>query len=210
MWYNNFMNKCLYCGKDTSNNKFCSRSCSGKMGPRESKSKKPRNCIFCNIEFIHKERSQKFCSHSCSAKYNNIGRTKIKNNSECLRCGNKLNRNSSKYCSLACCTAFRVEEKINSWINGEWSGNAVDGLAPSIKKYLKYLHGDKCSICDWSEINPYTGKVPVEIDHIDGDCYNNRIENLRVVCPNCHSLSSNYRALNKGSGREYRRKNNKV
>jgi 5-methylcytosine-specific restriction endonuclease McrA len=57
-----------------------------------------------------------------------------------------------------------------------------------------------CSECGWNKINPKTGKSPLEIDHIDGDCSNNKEENLRVLCPNCHSLTPTWKALNKGNG----------
>ncbi len=52
--------------------------------------------------------------------------------------------------------------------------------------------------------NPVTGKVPLEIDHIDGDSENNKEENLRLICPNCHSLTPSFRNLNKGKGRAWR------
>ncbi|GHG02805.1 HNH endonuclease signature motif containing protein [Streptomyces hydrogenans] len=38
----------------------------------------------------------------------------------------------------------------------------------------------------------------LEIDHIDGDWRDNRIENLRFLCPNCHSATDNYRGRGKG------------
>ena len=53
--------------------------------------------------------------------------------------------------------------------------------------------------------NPKTGKVPLVADHIDGNWQNNIEENLRLICPNCDSLSPTYAALNKGHGRKHRR-----
>ncbi|MFI8253279.1 HNH endonuclease signature motif containing protein [Streptomyces filamentosus] len=38
----------------------------------------------------------------------------------------------------------------------------------------------------------------LEIDHINGDWRDNRIENLRFLCPNCHSATDNYRGRGKG------------
>ena len=45
-------------------------------------------------------------------------------------------------------------------------------------------------------MNPTTNKIPLEIHHIDGDYENNKLENLQVLCPNCHSLTPNFKALN--------------
>ncbi len=49
-----------------------------------------------------------------------------------------------------------------------------------------------------------TGRIPVEIEHIDGDWTNNLPSNLTLLCPNCHSLTPTYRALNRGRGRDWR------
>jgi hypothetical protein len=37
----------------------------------------------------------------------------------------------------------------------------------------------------------------LEIDHVNGDHYDNRLENLRFLCPNCHSLTSTFGGRNK-------------
>lgn len=58
----------------------------------------------------------------------------------------------------------------------------------------------KCELCGWEERTP-DGRIPVELDHINGDRSDNRLENLRILCPNCHSLQPTHRGLNKRSRR---------
>ncbi len=55
----------------------------------------------------------------------------------------------------------------------------------------------KCEECGWAKTNA-DGYLPLELDHINGDHNDNRLENLRVLCPNCHSLKSNHRGRNIG------------
>jgi 5-methylcytosine-specific restriction endonuclease McrA len=41
--------------------------------------------------------------------------------------------------------------------------------------------------------------IPLELEHKDGNCTNHNIENLELLCPNCHALTDTYRGKNKGS-----------
>ena len=75
-----------------------------------------------------------------------------------------------------------------------------------IRTYLLNKYNNKCSKCGWGEINQYTGNIPLEIEHIDGNFFNNKEENLTVLCPNCHSLTSTYKGANLNNGRKERRK----
>ena len=77
------------------------------------------------------------------------------------------------------------------------------GLSNHIRKYLFKKNNNKCELCNWGEINPYTKTIPLEIHHIDGNYTNNFEENLQVLCPNCHSLTSNYKNAN-NQGRDGR------
>ena len=40
--------------------------------------------------------------------------------------------------------------------------------------------------------------IPLELDHVNGDRNDNRLENLRLVCPNCHAQTPTYRGRNIG------------
>ena len=53
----------------------------------------------------------------------------------------------------------------------------------------------KCEICGISEWN--NKKLSLELDHINGVNNDNRIENLRFLCPNCHSQTNTYGSKNK-------------
>lgn len=61
--------------------------------------------------------------------------------------------------------------------------------------FVEGLKKPKCEMCDWAEQSE-DGRIPLELDHVNGDRYDNRIENLRVLCPNCHSLQPTHRGRN--------------
>lgn len=53
----------------------------------------------------------------------------------------------------------------------------------------------KCAICGITE---WQGKnISLELDHINGENNDNRLENLRFLCPNCHSQTITYGSKNK-------------
>lgn len=66
-----------------------------------------------------------------------------------------------------------------------------------LKKRLVHagIKEEKCELCGWCE-RSIDGRIPLELDHINGDRYDNRIENLRILCPNCHSLQPTHRGKN--------------
>jgi len=59
-------------------------------------------------------------------------------------------------------------------------------------------------MCGWSKKNRFSNRIALEIDHVDGNSENNIESNLRLLCPNCHSLTPYFKNLNKGNGREWR------
>ncbi|UCG93282.1 MAG: HNH endonuclease, partial [candidate division WOR-3 bacterium] len=61
-----------------------------------------------------------------------------------------------------------------------------------IKAGIKEHKCEMCGITEW-----LGNKTPIELDHINGKRNDNRIENLRILCPNCHALTPTYRGKNK-------------
>jgi hypothetical protein len=87
----------------------------------------------------------------------------------------------------------------------EWSKPYEVMSRSSLRKRLLHERNYTCEECSIG--NEYNGKpLTLELDHIDGNSNNNNIENLRILCPNCHSQTPTHRAKNikyKRMQREY-------
>lgn len=174
-----------------------------------NKKNKIINCLHCKSkvkqnDFVNGKRvvRSKFCNQSCSASYSNKIRVRNKKEvKECLNCKNNCGRSSTKYCSQICQSEYRNKILIENIKN-----KTTEKLSDSVlKRGLILFYGEKCMKCGWSQRNEKTNKVPVELNHKDGNSSNNSSENVELICPNCHSLTPNYRGLNKGNGRYNRR-----
>jgi 5-methylcytosine-specific restriction endonuclease McrA len=56
---------------------------------------------------------------------------------------------------------------------------------------LKTKQCEECGIVEWNG-----SEISFELDHINGVNNDNRIENLRILCPNCHSQTKTFRGKN--------------
>jgi len=223
------MKKCLLCKQDCKN-KYCNNICSSKhkkIKIIENYWNNPNICLYCyNIiplkdgVRISEIRKKKFCNHSCSASHNNKGvcrnkktykilklyknskkatLKKVGEHFKCLVCQKKLLSNQSMHCSNKC-FQIRMWNKRKKAIKE----NPNKFKSRIIKKLILEERGNECEVCNWKE---WMGqKIPIELDHIDGNHKNQNFDNVRLICPNCHAQTSTYKNKNKGNGRHFRRK----
>lgn len=124
----------------------------------------------------------------------------------CLNCGKELTGKQTKYCCVKCQTDYQYKQWIIRWQDGKETGlRGKYQVSNYIRRFLLEKYDNKCAKCGWGEANPFTGTLPLEIDHIDGDYTNNTEDNLILLCPNCHSLTATYKGANKGKGRKDRK-----
>jgi hypothetical protein len=60
---------------------------------------------------------------------------------------------------------------------------------------LKNAVCEKCGLTEWN-----SEKISLELNHINGDRFDHRIDNLQLLCPNCHAQTHTYRGKNMGNG----------
>ena len=71
------------------------------------------------------------------------------------------------------------------------NSTASRGVVRNFLKRNKLLKKE-CYACGLKEV--WNGKhLRLEIDHVNGDCCDNRLSNLRMLCPNCHSQTETYK-----------------
>ncbi|MBR1633354.1 MAG: HNH endonuclease [Bacteroidales bacterium] len=61
-------------------------------------------------------------------------------------------------------------------------------LRERYKRITGITHCENCKLSEWMG-----QQIPLEIHHLNGNNTDNRIDNLKLLCPNCHALTDNYR-----------------
>ena len=226
---------CLNCGKEIlgkgrSRKKFCNSSCAAQYNNKlrehteETKSAIAEGLKKYNQEHLTDEiKWQRYCKRynknlpfeeylekvKDTSKNYNILKERQKESRYCIVCGKKLNGYNTMFCSTECRRIFEEKqyyEYIEHWKKGEEPGHTpCFKIHRYVKRYLLEKYNNSCQECGWNKENPYTGTVPLQIHHIDGDCTNNSEENLQLLCPNCHALTENFGSRNKNSKRVFRK-----
>ena len=84
----------------------------------------------------------------------------------------------------------------NIFIESSKTGNAT--VVKSIKQHNLIPHATcyHCGLAEW-----LNGKLTLELDHINGNNRDHRLDNLRFLCPNCHSQTSTYKGKGINNGK---------
>ena len=80
----------------------------------------------------------------------------------------------------------------------------LNGLYPNYQTFklkkrliIEGIKEDKCELCGWNKKIEGEEFTPCELHHKDGNSHNHKLENLIILCPNCHALQDHYRSRNK-------------
>ncbi len=110
--------------------------------------------------------------------------------STCICCNKKFSYMPSQskglYCSNACQGKHTRAQKVESGVVGD---------IRTVRRYLIENNIYECVKCgNKGEHN--NQPLSLQLDHIDGNSKNHRLNNVRWLCPNCHTQTSNWGTLN--------------
>ena len=120
--------------------------------------------------------------------------SKYGKSSVCIYCKKDLkffeSQSTGKYCSNQCQQDWQWENKTKPKI----LNNEVQRVQ-TLRRFLIEQRGYKC---EWCGNNGFWRELPMslEVDHIDGNRKNNFPNNIRLLCPNCHSQTDTFRSKN--------------
>ena len=153
------------------------------------------NCRKCDKKFVPKKGTINYCSLSCRNTRSFSAQTKEKKS-----CITKRKWLEGSYSLIDWNKANGSEEKRFKQLES-WKKKAYDRLFNGEKLHIQTLRKilivdveNCCELCNTSKWldNPIT----LEVHHIDGNNKNNELQNLQILCPNCHSQTDNFRAKN--------------
>lgn len=108
-------------------------------------------------------------------------------------------QNTGTYCSTKCSGLHKSSLHKRDW----YEGRLVRIERTTVRRYLAEDRGYKCEVCGLGET--WQDKpITLHVDHVNGDPSNDSPDNMRLLCPNCHSQTEFLGGANKGRGRKAR------
>lgn len=160
-------------------------------------------CEQCGKEHDGSFGSGRFCCRSCSNKWvalhqsDESKKSKVNKGVSNLTKGWKLSKEQNSEIGRRGAVARAESMKIRrkKWLDDCISG-LLDPYSGGYNRFKRALieFGYKLEICECCGNSTWLGsKIPLEVHHKDGDHSNNEISNIQLLCPNCHSLTDNYK-----------------
>jgi len=162
------------------------------LSKREEYLKNPKRCENCNSIIRFEERLvQRFCSHRCAAlklsALSKVRRGPPRTTPYCVVCDKPHKMSGDR------CQTHELDRQV------ELGFVSTRG---TLKKWLIRKRGRTCERCGNTEW--FGSLIPLEIDHADGNAGNNKPDNIRLLCPNCHAQMPTSKGKNRGNGRAAR------
>lgn len=169
----------------------------------------PKLCLKCGQPIEYKYRNNTFCGSSCAAKYNNIRKVYKKTYSTkhktdrgvyrvyttthiCQGCNKEFVSNKAtrrKFCTRQCQTRFQQNQAKENYLKKLSLGEHV--CKTTIRRLVMEKHNNTCQECGQKDI--WNNKpLSLQVHHIDGNSDNNNLDNLLLLCPNCHSQTDTW------------------
>jgi hypothetical protein len=212
------------CENLTDNAKYCSRACSASITNSEKPKRVKPELVSCKTCSEKISRSTVFrnvyCSQACSTAKDILNSLSVDQFalfvSDSISWGELTRRIDNQQVPAkrigqqARRLVSFLELDVSHFLGQGWSKGNISVTLEEFEKVSKeyrhntgwiknalYVLGLKDKICEWCKNTEWLGQpIPLTLDHINGDNHDNSLENLRILCENCHALTPTWRGRN--------------